>query len=170
MDDSCHAFNMTYDRCCTKRKISRILKTLEAMLGCRPHCNHPFAQCFFLSFFNSTITFLMVSLTQFFGQINLSATNEPLLSYLVMANFFKNLLDFFFQSASCDNNKTNIQRKTFGLIKPNHRNYQGWPLTFYRETRNFARKVNGKSHFGLDWMRKIPNSRPDFPTGILLVY
>ena len=117
MDDSCHAFNMTYDRCCTKRKTSRILKTLEAMLGCRPHCNHPYAQCFFLSFFNSTITFLMVSLTQFFGQINLSATDEPLLSYLVMANFFKNLFDFFFQSASCDNDKKKHPEKNLWIDK-----------------------------------------------------
>ena len=53
----------------------------------------------------------MISLTQFFGQINLSATNEPLLSYLVMANFFKNLFDFFFQSASCDNDKKKISRE-----------------------------------------------------------
>ena len=117
MDDSCHAFNMTYDRCCTKRKTSRILKISEAMLGCRPHCHHPYAQCFFLSFFNSTITFLMVSLTQFFGQINLSATNEPLLSYLVMANFFKNLFDFFFQSASCDNDKKKHPEKNVWIDK-----------------------------------------------------
>lgn len=75
---------------------------LEAMLGCRPNCNHPYAQWFIFAFFKGTITFLVVSLTQFFGQINLSATNEPLLSYLVMADFFKNLFDFFFQSASCD--------------------------------------------------------------------
>lgn len=95
MDDTCNALWHRID-IVQKKKTLRTFKTLEAFIS---------------SFFNSIITFLAVSLTQFFGQINLSATNEPLFSYLVMADFFKNLFDFFFQSASCDNDKKPVREK-----------------------------------------------------------